>query len=418
MNSFFDFKQNSSDNRRKGGFLMENFDFHVTTDIRFGKDRLGELPQVLNNFGKNVLLVYGGGSIKRNGLYDKLYELFNQNDNNVVELAGVDPNPRIETVQKGVQLCKEHAIDVVLPVGGGSVIDCSKAVAACVFVSGDLWENFVLQKNYKGPALPIVTILTLAATGSEMNGTCVISNMDAQIKLGVHGTTNLLPKVSFLDPTNTFSVGAYQTAAGSADILSHLMENYFNATEGTEVQDEIAEGLMKTVIKYLPVALDEPDNYIARANLMWASTLALNGLVGKGKKGSWSCHAMEHELSAFYDITHGVGLAMLTPRWMAHILDEDTLPKLQRFAEEVWNVKEKEPKRTAEIGIQKLYDFFVSCNIPMTLSGVGIQTEENFEEMGQRAVAHSSISNQGFVPLHEDDVVSIYRDCMSESSFV
>lgn len=221
---------------------MENFDFHVTTDIRFGKDRLGELPQVLNNFGKNVLLVYGGGSIKRNGLYDKLYELFNQNDNNVVELAGVDPNPRIETVQKGVQLCKEHAIDVVLPVGGGSVIDCSKAVAACVFVSGDLWENFVLQKNYKGPALPIVTILTLAATGSEMNGTCVISNMDAQIKLGVHGTTNLLPKVSFLDPTNTFSVGAYQTAAGSADILSHLMENYFNATEGTEVQDEIAEG--------------------------------------------------------------------------------------------------------------------------------------------------------------------------------
>lgn len=173
---------------------MEDFDFHVTTDIRFGKERLDELPQVLNTFGKNVLLVYGGGSIKKSGLYDKLYEQFQQNDNNVIELAGVDPNPRIETVQKGVQLCKKNEIDVVLPVGGGSVIDCSKAIAAGVFVSGDLWENFVLPKNYKGPALPIVTVLTLAATGSEMNGTCVISNMDAQIKLGVHGQS-LLPKV-------------------------------------------------------------------------------------------------------------------------------------------------------------------------------------------------------------------------------
>ncbi|MDN6640549.1 MAG: iron-containing alcohol dehydrogenase [Tetragenococcus sp.] len=395
---------------------MEDFDFHVTTDIRFGKERLDELPQVLNTFGKNVLLVYGGGSIKKSGLYDKLYEQFQQNDNNVIELAGVDPNPRIETVQKGVQLCKKNEIDVVLPVGGGSVIDCSKAIAAGVFVSGDLWENFVLPKNYKGPALPIVTVLTLAATGSEMNGTCVISNMDAQIKLGVHGQS-LLPKVSFLDPTNTFSVSPYQTAAGSADILSHLIENYFNATPGTEVQDEIAEGLMKTVIKYLPVALEKPDNYTARANLMWASTLALNGLVGNGKKGSWSCHAMEHELSAFYDITHGVGLSIIIPRWMEHILDENTIPKFQRFAQEIWGIKEEEPKRAAELGIQKFYEFLASCGIPMTLPEAGIQTEENLEEMANRAVAHSSISTQGFVPLQEDDVASIYRACMTETSF-
>lgn len=395
---------------------MEDFDFHVTTDIRFGKERLDELPQVLNTFGKNVLLVYGGGSIKKSGLYDKLYEQFQQNDNNVIELAGVDPNPRIETVQKGVQLCKKNEIDVVLPVGGGSVIDCSKAIAAGVFVSGDLWENFVLPKNYTGPALPIVTVLTLAATGSEMNGTCVISNMDAQIKLGVHGQS-LLPKASFLDPTNTFSVSSYQTAAGSADILSHLIENYFNATPGTEVQDEIAEGLMKTVIKYLPVALEEPDNYTARANLMWASTLALNGLVGNGKKGSWSCHAMEHELSAFYDITHGVGLSIIIPRWMEHILDENTIPKFQRFAQEIWGIKEEEPKRAAELGIQKFYEFLASCGIPMTLPEAGIQTEENLEEMANRAVAHSSISTQGFVPLQEDDVASIYRACMTESSF-
>lgn len=396
---------------------MENFDFHVTTDIRFGKDRLSELPDVLNNFGKNVLLVYGGGSIKKSGLYDELYDQLNQNGNHVVELAGVDPNPRIETVQKGVQLCKENDVDVVLPVGGGSVIDCSKAIAASVFVEGDLWENFVIQRNYEGPALPIVTILTLAATGSEMNGTCVISNMDAQIKLGVHGKS-LLPKVSFLDPTNTYSVNAYQTAAGSADILSHLIENYFNATLGTEVQDEIAEGLMKTVIKYLPVALDEPDNYTARANLMWASTLALNGLVGNGKKGSWSCHAMEHELSAFYDITHGVGLSIIIPRWMGHILDENTIPKFQRFAQEIWDVDEEDPKRAAEIGIQKFYDFLASCGIPMTLPEVGIQTEEDLQKMAHRAVEHSSISTKGFVPLNEYDVESIYRACMEDASFV
>ncbi|GMA47993.1 iron-containing alcohol dehydrogenase [Tetragenococcus muriaticus] len=396
---------------------MENFDFHVTTDIRFGKDRLSELSDVLNNFGKNVLLVYGGGSIKKSGLYDELYDQLNQNGNHVVELAGVDPNPRIETVQKGVQLCKENDVDVVLPVGGGSVIDCSKAIAASVFVSGDLWENFVLKRNYEGPALPIVTVLTLAATGSEMNGTCVISNMDAQIKLGVHGKS-LLPKVSFLDPTNTYSVNPYQTAAGSADILSHLIENYFNATPGTEVQDEIAEGLMKTVIKYLPVALDEPDNYTARANLMWASTLALNGLVGNGKKGSWSCHAMEHELSAFYDITHGVGLAIIIPRWMGHILDENTIPKFQRFAQEIWGVDEEDPKRAAEIGIQRFYDFLASCGIPMTLPEVGIQTEEDLQEMAHRAVEHSSISTKGFVPLNEDDVESIYRACMEDASFV
>src|SRR5699024_6427109 len=280
---------------------MENFTFHVPTDIRFGKDRLSELPEVLNTFGQNVLVVYGGGSIKKSGLYDQVITLLAENKNQVIELSGVDPNPRIETVQKGVELCHKNRIEVILAIGGGSVIDCSKAISAGAFVDGDLWENLVLKRNYTGRTIPLVTILTLAATGSEMNNGGVISNLTAKAKLGVHGQ-NMIPKVSFLDPTNTFTVSSYQTAAGSADILSHLMENYFNATAATEVQDNIAEGLMKTVIKYLPLALKEPDNYDARANLMWSSTLALNGLTGSGKKGSWSCHAMEHELSAVYDI--------------------------------------------------------------------------------------------------------------------
>lgn len=396
---------------------MENFNFHVTTDIRFGKDRLSELPEVLNTFGKKVLLVYGGGSIKRNGLYDSVVQLLTDNGSTIVELSGVEPNPRIETVTKGAQLCRAHQIDVILAVGGGSVIDCSKAIAGGTFVEGDLWENLVLKRRYNGPAIPLVTILTLAATGSEMNSGGVISNMATQQKLGMGGK-NLLPKVSFLDPTNTFTVNTYQTTAGSADIFSHLMENYFNATPGTDVQDGVAEGLMKTVIKNLPVALKDPENYDARANLMWASTLALNGLTGSGKQGTWSCHAMEHELSAFYDITHGMGLAILTPRWMAHILNDATVPKFARFAKEVWGIQEENSEKAAKKGIQALYDFFLENGVPMTLPAVGIDTEKDCEKMAQQAVAHSTIATSAFVPLNEQDVIAIYQACMSESTFV
>lgn len=396
---------------------MENFTFHVPTDIRFGKNRLSELPEVLDAFGKNVLLVYGGGSIIRNGLYDRVVEQLKANGNTLVELNGVEPNPRIETVTKGAELCREHGIDVILAVGGGSVIDCSKAIAAGTFVEGDLWENLVAKRRYSGPAVPIITILTLAATGSEMNRGGVISNLKTQQKLSVSGE-NLLPKVSFLDPVNTFTVGSYQTLAGSADILSHLMENYFNATPGTEVQDSVTEGLMKTVIHYLPIALEHPEDYDARANLLWASTLALNGLTGNGRKGSWSCHAMEHELSAFYDITHGIGLAILTPRWMAHILNETSLLKFARFAREVWGIDEADEERAAKKGMQALYDFFLENGVPMTLPEVGIDSEDDFEKMAQQAVTHSTITETAFVPVQKADVISIYQASAAPSQFI
>ncbi|EOH96559.1 NADH-dependent butanol dehydrogenase A [Enterococcus moraviensis ATCC BAA-383] len=396
---------------------MDNFRFYVPTDIRFGKDRLAtELTDVLDVYGKKVLIVYGGGSIKKNGLYDQVIDLLEKNQNKVVELSGVEPNPRIETVRRGVSLCRENDIDVILAVGGGSTIDCAKVVAAGFYSEEDPWDIIVARKGYQGEALPIVTILTLAATGSEMNAGAVISNLESNQKLGVGGPS-MIPKVSFLDPTNTFTVPAYQTAAGSADILSHLFESYFNITEGTDVQDFVSEGLMRAVIKNCPIALETPEDYDARANLMWSSSLALNGLTRNGKHGVWSCHAMEHELSAFYDITHGIGLAILTPRWMDYVLNEKTVTKFAQFAHNVWGINEKDPMHAAKKGIQATYDFFKSCGIPMTLPEVGIE-KDKFAEMAKQAVAHSTIKIDAFVPLAESDVEAIYHACLTESSFV
>ncbi|MCB5954782.1 iron-containing alcohol dehydrogenase [Enterococcus sp. CWB-B31] len=396
---------------------MDNFRFYVPTDVRFGKDRLkDELTDALNVFGKTVLLSYGGGSIKKNGLYNQVLKLLEKNQNNVVELNGIEPNPRIETVDRGIALCREHKVDVILAVGGGSTIDCAKVVAAGYYYEKSAWELVLERRTFNGPALPLVTILTLAATGSEMNSGAVISNLAANQKLGV-GAPSMIPKVSFLDPQNTFTVPAYQTAAGSADILSHLFENYFKKTIGADVQDFVSEGLMKTVIKNCPIALKTPDNYDARANLMWASSLALNGLIGNGKDGAWSCHPMEHELSAFYDITHGVGLAILTPRWMSHVLSEETAAKFQQFAKNVWNIEEADAMTAAKKGIQATYDFFKSCGIPMTLPEVGIN-EEKLTEMAEQAVKHSTIETAAYVPLSVYDVISIYQACMSESAFI
>ncbi|MGG5342947.1 iron-containing alcohol dehydrogenase [Enterococcus sp. AZ192] len=396
---------------------MDNFRFYVPTDIRFGQDRLEtELTGVLDTYGKNVLFVYGGGSIKKNGLYDQVTDLLNANGNTIVELSGVEPNPRIETVRKGVALCREHHVDVILAVGGGSTIDCSKVIAAGFFSEEDPWEIVLGRRGYQGEALPIVTILTLAATGSEMNAGAVISNMATNQKLGVGGPA-MMPKVSFLDPANTFTVPAYQTAAGSADILSHLFESYFNVTEGTDVQDFVSEGLMRSVIKHCPIALKEPNNYDSRANLMWASSLALNGLTRGGKHGVWSCHAMEHELSAFYDITHGIGLAILTPRWMAYVLSEQTVDKFAQFAKNVWDITEADKMTAAKQGIQATYDYFKACGIPMTLPEVGIESEK-FSEMAKQAVEHSTIKTDAFVPLAEKDVEVIYQACLTESTFI
>lgn len=386
---------------------MENFNFKAYTEMLFGKGEISKLPEVMSRYGKNVLLAYGGGSIKRNGIYDNVKQLLS--DYNIVELDKIEPNPRIETVRRGVDLCKENNIDVILAVGGGSTIDCAKVVAAGAFYNEDPWD-LVTNPEKIDKVLPIVTILTLAATGSEMNGNAVISKMETNEKLGT-SSVNMKPQVSILDPEYLYTLPSIQTAAGTADIMSHVFESYFKNTKGAFVQDKFSEGLLETCIKYCPIALKDPKNYEARANLMWASSMALNGLCGSGKPGAWSCHPIEHELSAFYDITHGVGLAIVTPRWMRYILSENTVDKFVDYAVNVWHLEPKEDKfALANEAIDLTEKFFKDCGIPMSLREVNID-ETHFDEMAKGAVERGSLA-YAYVPLNETDVKKILEMCL------
>lgn len=384
---------------------MKNFEFCVPTDVLFGRDQEKQLPQKLAGFGKKILMTYGGGSIKRNGLYDKLMQTLK--DFEVFELGGVEPNPRISTVNKGVAICKREGIDMILAVGGGSTIDCSKAIAAGVYYDGDAWD-LVTGDAPVTDALPIAVVLTIAATGSEMDCAAVLSNAETEEKL-LMGHPLLLPRVSVLNPENTFTVPAYQTAAGSADMMSHILESYFDQEEAF-VPDAISEGLLRAVIKYTPIALAEPDNYEARAQLMWTSSLALNGLVTTGKNFMWSCHYIEHELSAHYDITHGAGLAMLTPQWMRYVLSEATVDKFYTYAVNVWDVAPGEDKfAVANAGIDATEAFFRSIGLPMSLAEFNID-DSRFAEMAAKAVEVGNLY-EAYVPLKEEDVVEILKMC-------
>lgn len=386
---------------------MENFIFRAPTHMYFGKGQIKHLPEILKEYGKNVLLTYGGGSIKKNGIYDKVLEVLS--DFNIIEFSGIEPNPRIGTVRRGAEICRQNKIDVILAVGGGSTIDCSKVIGAATFYEGDAWD-LVKDSSKIGKVLPIVTILTISATGSEMNKGAVISNPETNEKLGT-SSVNMYPKASILDPEYTYTLPAIQTSAGTADIMSHVIENYFKKTEGAFLQDKISEGILKTCIKYCPIALKEPKNYEARSNLMWASSLALNGLCGSGKEGSWSCHPIEHELSAFYDITHGVGLAIITPRWMRYILSDKTVDKFACYAINVWEFENEEDKfALAKKGIDATEKFFKDCGIPMNLGKLGID-DLLLEKMSNAAVAHRNLKN-AYVPLDAKDVYNILKMCL------
>lgn len=388
---------------------MNNFVYNIPTKVYFGENQLSHLGEELKKFGNRVLLTYGGGSIKKTGLYDKVMEEMEKSGLEVFELSGIEPNPRIDSVRKGAQMCKEHNIDVLLAVGGGSTIDATKFMAAGACVDHDPWDFFNEKKAPINKALPIVTILTLSATGSEMDTAAVISNPETNDKIG-RLDPNVLPRISFLDPTNTYSVNKYQTACGSVDIMSHIIEVYFNMEPDLFMLDTFMEGMMKTVVKYAPIAMQEPDNYEARANLMWTSSWAINGFINGGRAKAWSCHPMEHQLSAVYDITHGLGLAILTPRWMEYCLDESNVSKYVQFAVNVFGVDaNQEPMSIAKEGIRRLYDFFFkTLGLQSTLTELGIG-EEHFAEMAYKACGGKVL--KGFKTLTQEDVVKIYEMC-------
>lgn len=384
---------------------MLNFNYSIPTKIFFGKGQIEILGKEIKKYGNKVLVVYGGGSIKKNGVYDEVVNIFKDNNINFWELSGVEPNPRITTVRKGIKMCKENDVDFILAVGGGSSIDCSKVIAAGCYYKKDPWD-IVLDSSKIENAIPLGTILTLSATGSEMNAGAVITNLETNEKLGTHHPS-MAPKFSILDPSYTFTVPKKHTAAGIADIMSHTFENYFSKTKEAYLQNRMAESILKTCIEYGKVAIEEPENYEARANLMWASSLAINGILSYGKETKWSVHPIEHELSAFYDITHGVGLAILTPYWMEYVLDYGTLDNFVEYGVNVWNIDDKQDKYAiANKAIEKTREYFISLGIPSTLKEVGIE-EEKLEEMAKAATRRGAVG--GFRPLKEEDVLKIYK---------
>lgn len=389
---------------------MNSFVYDLPVKVYFGENQLCHLGEELSKYGKRVLLTYGGGSIKKIGLYDAVMAEIKRAGLEVFELSGIEPNPRIDSVRRGAQICKDEKIDVLLAVGGGSTLDATKFMAAGACVDHDPWDFLNEKWAPIEKALPVVTVLTLAATGSEMNYGGVISNPETKDKIG-RLARPMLPTVSFLDPTHTYTVSPYQTACGAADMMSHIIEVYFNMNQDLFMLDCLMEGMMKTIVKYAPIAMREPENYEARANLMWTSSWAINGFVNGGKQQAWSCHPMEHELSAIYDITHGLGLAILTPRWMEYCLDETTVAKYVQFGVNVFGIDpEQEPMAIARQSIEKLSEFlFDTLELKRTFTEVGIRADD-FPVMARKACADNVLP--GFKPLAQQDIETIFEMCL------
>ncbi|MBC6971563.1 iron-containing alcohol dehydrogenase [Bacillus sp. Xin] len=384
---------------------MQNFVFRNPTKLIFGQGQLEQLKTEIPQYGKKVLLVYGGGSIKRNGIYDNVIAILKEIDAEIFELTGVEPNPRLSTVNKGIQICKENDIQFILAVGGGSVIDCTKAIAAGSKYDGDVWD-IVTKKAFANEALPFGTVLTLAATGSEMNAGSVITNWETNEKYG-WGSPVTFPQFSILDPTHTASVPRNQTIYGMVDIMSHVLEQYFHQGINTELQDRYCESILKTVIETAPKLLNDLESYEHRETILYCGTMALNGILAMGVRGDWATHNIEHAVSAVYDIPHGGGLAILFPNWMKHVLDE-RVDRFKQFAVRVFHVETdgKTDKEIALEGIKALRDFWTSIEAPSRLADYEIG-EEKIGVMAEKAMVYGEFGH--FKKLNKEDVIAIYR---------
>lgn len=384
---------------------MQNFTYWNPTKLIFGKDQLAELKNEIPTYGKRVLLVYGGGSIKRSGLYDQVIATLKDINVEIFELAGVEPNPRISTARKGVEICKEKGIDFILAVGGGSVIDCTKLIAAGAKYDGDAWD-LVVKKAFANEALPFGTVLTLAATGSEMNSGSVITNWETKEKYG-WGSPATFPKFSILDPTNTFTVPKDQTIYGMVDIMSHVFEQYFHNVENTPLQDRLCESTLRTVIEAAPKLINDLENYDLRETILYSGTIALNGMLQMGYRGDWATHNIEHAVSAVYDIPHGGGLAILFPSWMKHNLQVNP-GRFKQLAVRVFDVDPtgKTDEEAGLEGIEKLRDFWTNIGAPNRLQDYQID-DSQIELMADKAMVYGEFGN--FKKLNREDVLAIYK---------
>lgn len=384
---------------------MNEFIFHNPTKLIFGKNQIQKLSKELTTYGNRVLVVYGGGSIKKNGLYDEVMTILRENNKEVFELAGVEPNPRVSTARKGAAICKEKEIDFILAVGGGSVIDCVKLIASAAKYDGDAWD-LVTKKAFAKDALPFGTVLTLAATGSEMNAGSVITNEETEEKFGWGGPFNF-PKFSILDPTYTISVPKDHTIYGIVDMMSHVFEQYFNNAENTPVQDEMCEGVLRAIMNDGPKLVEDLTNFDLRETILFAGTLGLNGFLQMGYQGDWATHGIEHAVSAVYDIPHAGGLAILFPHWMRYNVKINPT----RFAKLAVNVFGVEPEGKTEVeiafeGIDRLRAFWTSIGAPETLAYYNID-DSKLGLMADKATVNGPLGN--FNSLDYEDVLSILK---------
>jgi alcohol dehydrogenase YqhD (iron-dependent ADH family) len=383
-----------------------DFEFQNATRIIFGRGVEARVGAEAVRHGRKVLLHYGGGSIRQSGLYDRVRRSLAEAGLQVVELGGVVPNPRLALVREGIRLCREQGVDSILAVGGGSVIDSAKAIGIGVPYPGDVWDFFTTRKGQVQEMLPVGVVLTIPAAGSEASNGCVITREEDRHKTDAGGEC-MRPRYAVLNPELTFTLPPYQTAAGAADIMAHVMERYFTNVPAVDFTDRLGEATLQTVIRHVPAALENPRDYDARAQIMWASTIAHNDLLGTGRVGDWASHQIEHELSALYDVAHGAGLAVVFPAWMRHVVRHD-VARFARFAVRVWGVEADfgSPERTALEGIRRLKAFLRGIGMPVTLGELGVPADR-LAEMASRCTARGPVGS--FVKLGEAEVLEIYR---------
>lgn len=387
---------------------MDNFTFYSPTYFVFGRGTENEAAHYVTRFGgTKVLIHYGGGSVKRSGLLDRVKASLEASDIPYIELGGAMPNPRSGLVYEGIDLCRKEGVDFIFAVGGGSAIDSAKAIAAGVPYDGDFWD-FYSKDMVITEALPVGTILTLAAAGSEGSSSSVITHEDGMLKRGASGDA-IRPVFSILNPELTFTLPPEQTANGVADIMAHVFERYFTNTKDVEVTDRLCEAVLLTMIKESPKAIKNPEDYGARANIMWAGMVAHNNLCGVGREQDWSSHGMEHELSALYDVAHGAGLAVMVPAWMKYVMKHD-VNRFAQIAVRVWgcHMDYANPENTALEGIKRLEEFWGSLGLPLNFRELGAREEDipfMVKNIGLKEGEHLG----NFVPLYNEDIEKIYR---------